>query len=131
MPDLGYRLWVCKAVLSLFCYLEYIVGHSRYVVNQQCCFTFTILCFTVIDDENPTVYTAGALVTVTVTLVRQNMSVLFESDSVTERHEQQDVSCFSKGDEDEEDDKREELVSVVQLCASVMRNYSLICPVDI
>lgn len=58
-----------------------------------------------IGDENPTVYTAGAIVTVTVTLVRQNMSVLFDDDSATDKHEQQ-------VDEEEEEDKREDLVSV-------------------
>ncbi|XP_063220151.1 translocation protein SEC63 homolog [Bacillus rossius redtenbacheri] len=36
----------------------------------------------VIDDENPTVVTAGAIVTVTVTLVRKNMSDLFEGFNV-------------------------------------------------
>jgi translocation protein SEC63 len=71
----------------------------------------TLLCFAVIDDENPTVYTAGAIVTVTVSLVRQNMSVLFGDDTVTDKHEQHDVSAFMKGDE-EEDDKRDLLVNV-------------------
>jgi hypothetical protein len=86
--------------------------------------------FAVIDDENPTVYTAGAIVTVTVTLVRQNMNVLFGDNSVSDKHEQQDASGFTKGDQEEEDDKREELVNVafIQLCVLIMCKYHLICP---
>lgn len=38
-----------------------------------------------IDDENPTVYTAGAIVTVTVSLTRKNMRHLFGDDSVNEQ----------------------------------------------
>lgn len=37
--------------------------------------------FLVIDDEATTVYTAGAIVTVTVTLIRRDMSVLFGDES--------------------------------------------------
>ncbi|GLH14484.1 AAEL007987-PA, partial [Gryllus bimaculatus] len=40
----------------------------------------------VIDDENPTVYTAGAIVTVTVTLYRRDMSVLFGDETVADKH---------------------------------------------
>lgn len=36
------------------------------------------------DDENPTEVTAGAIVTVTVTLVRRDMSTLFGDDSIVE-----------------------------------------------
>lgn len=39
----------------------------------------------VIDDENPTVYTAGAIVTVTVSLTRKDMRHLFGDDSVNEQ----------------------------------------------
>ncbi|GAB1861954.1 Translocation protein SEC63-like protein [Camponotus japonicus] len=39
----------------------------------------------VIDDENPTVYTAGAIVTVTVSLTRKNMRHLFGDDSINEQ----------------------------------------------
>lgn len=39
----------------------------------------------VIDDENPTVYTAGAIVTVTVSLTRKDMKYLFGDDSVNEQ----------------------------------------------
>ncbi|GFG30385.1 hypothetical protein Cfor_05840 [Coptotermes formosanus] len=63
----------------------------------------------VIDDENPTVYTAGAIVTVTVTLIRNNMNVLFGDESVTDKHEQQDVPSLTKGEEEEEDVKKETL----------------------
>lgn len=40
----------------------------------------------VIDDENPTVYTAGAIVTVTVSLTRKDMKHLFGDDSVNEQN---------------------------------------------
>lgn len=39
----------------------------------------------VIDDENPTVYTAGAVVTVTVSLTRKDMRHLFGDDTVEEQ----------------------------------------------
>lgn len=39
----------------------------------------------VIDDENPTVYTAGAIVTVTVSLTRKDMKHLFGDDSINEQ----------------------------------------------
>ncbi|PNF30988.1 Translocation protein SEC63-like protein [Cryptotermes secundus] len=65
----------------------------------------------VIDDENPTVYTAGAIVTVTVTLVRYTLSVVLGEDTLSDAIKPQDTSNFSKGDEEEEDDKKEELVN--------------------
>lgn len=43
------------------------------------------MTFSVIDDENPTVYTAGAIVTVTVSLTRKDMKHLFGDDSVNEQ----------------------------------------------
>ncbi|KAF5278898.1 hypothetical protein FQA39_LY18324 [Lamprigera yunnana] len=46
---------------------------------------FQVKC-EVIDDENPTEVTAGAIVTVTVTLIRHDMNILFGDDSVTEVH---------------------------------------------
>jgi effector-binding domain-containing protein len=70
-----------------------------------------VIFFSVIDDENPTVYTAGAIVTVTVTLIRQNMSVLFGDESVTDKHEEQDASSPIKGEEEEEDVKKETVVN--------------------
>lgn len=63
----------------------------------------------VIDDENPTVYTAGAIVTVTVTLKRQNMSVLFGDDSVTDKHEQHDATMVPREEEEEEEKKEEQV----------------------
>jgi translocation protein SEC63 len=71
-----------------------------------------LLCFAVIDDENPTVYTAGAIVTVTVTLVRYSLSVLLGEDTSADVLKPQDTSSFSKGDEEEDDDKKEELANV-------------------
>lgn len=38
------------------------------------------------DDENPTEVTAGAIVTVTVTLIRKDMSVLFGDDTIKENN---------------------------------------------
>lgn len=38
------------------------------------------------DDENPTEVTAGAIVTVTVTLIRRNMRVLFGDETVVENN---------------------------------------------
>lgn len=38
------------------------------------------------DDENPTEVTAGAIVTVTVTLIRKDMRVLFGDDTVVENN---------------------------------------------
>lgn len=49
----------------------------------MCGFSFWIL---VIDDENPTEVTAGAIVTVTVTLIRKDMSVLFGDETVVENN---------------------------------------------
>lgn len=40
----------------------------------------------VIDDEASTVYTAGAIVTVTVTLIRKDMKTLFGDETVKEKH---------------------------------------------
>lgn len=42
--------------------------------------------FSVIDDEATTVYTAGAIVTVTVQLKRRDMRVLFGDDSYADKH---------------------------------------------
>ena len=69
----------------------------------------TFAFIAVIDDENPTVYTAGAIVTVTVTLIRHNMSVLFGDDSVMDKHEQPDTTMIPR-DEEEEEEKKEEQV---------------------
>ena len=45
-----------------------------------------IVIFTVIDDENPTEVTTGAIVTVTVVLIRKDMSTLFGDDSVEDKN---------------------------------------------
>lgn len=54
--------------------------------------------FEVMDDEKPTEVTAGAIVTVTVTLVRKNMSTLFGDDTIEDRN----VTEASRGDDDKE-----------------------------
>lgn len=43
------------------------------------------IILSVIDDENPTVYTAGAIVTVTVSLTRKEMRHLFGDNSIGEQ----------------------------------------------
>jgi len=52
---------------------------------RYCIFYNLLYAFSVIDDENPTVYTAGAIVTVTVSLTRKDMKHLFGDDSVNEQ----------------------------------------------
>lgn len=67
----------------------------------------------VIDDENPTVYTACAIVTVTVTLVRQNMNVLFGNETVQDKHEtiSEEPSTGTNEEQDENEQvKKEEQV---------------------
>lgn len=46
---------------------------------------FYVVAITVIDDENTNVVTAGAIVTVTVTLDRRNMKELFGDSDVAEK----------------------------------------------
>lgn len=58
-----------------------------YIGNSNVTYNMSLIIYTiisVIDDENPTVYTAGAIVTVTVSLTRKNMRHLFGDDSVNE-----------------------------------------------
>lgn len=55
------------------------------IVNGNQFIDFVCICSTVIDDENTNVVTAGAIVTVTVTLVRNNMSELFGNADVAEK----------------------------------------------
>ncbi|XP_066991282.1 translocation protein SEC63 homolog [Anabrus simplex] len=70
----------------------------------------------VIDDENPTVYTAGAIVTVTVTLIRNNLSGLFGDETAVDKHELIESSVQTgQGDvepaaDEEEEPKKEEHV---------------------
>ncbi|PSN41683.1 hypothetical protein C0J52_07697 [Blattella germanica] len=91
---------------------QYIVKKCPYLIQEMvnCVSQLILLAYArrMIDDENPTVYTAGAIVTVTVTLIRQNMSVLFGDETVTDKHEQQDTSNLHKEEEDEEGEKKEE-----------------------
>lgn len=51
------------------------------------CLIFLLNSFAVIDDENTNVVTAGAIVTVTVTLVRSNLRELFGNADVAEKQE--------------------------------------------
>lgn len=54
------------------------------VLGRMPLIDFSIRC-EVIDDENTNVVTAGAIVTVTVSLVRQNMSELFGDANAAEK----------------------------------------------
>jgi len=63
------------------------------------------LLFLVIDDEATKVYTAGAIVTVTIVLVRQNMKILFGDDSIKEK---------TVNDTEEAEEKKEEKEQKVQ-----------------
>ncbi|XP_039294066.1 translocation protein SEC63 homolog [Nilaparvata lugens] len=62
----------------------------------------------VIDDEASTVYTAGAIVTVTVTLYRQNMGVLFGDDTVKEKHCVEELKEKQADDNEQEDQEPKE-----------------------
>jgi len=65
--------------------------------------------FLVIDDEATTVYTAGAIVTVTVQLKRQDMRVLFGDDSYADKHHIESEKNAAK--ETEKPDKLEKPMS--------------------
>ncbi|XP_046410511.1 translocation protein SEC63 homolog [Neodiprion pinetum] len=56
----------------------------------------------VIDDENPTVYTAGAIVTVTVSLTRKDMKHLFGDNTVKEQTIIDDSKSGAAGEGNEE-----------------------------
>lgn len=58
-----------------------------------------------IDDENPTEVTAGAIVTVTVTLVRHDMSSLFGDETVPDAAPICEGKNDEKGDGDGENGK--------------------------
>lgn len=61
--------------------------------------------FLVIDDENPTEVTAGAIVTVTVTLIRQDMKSLFGDESVPDAAPIVEGKTDEKGDAETENGK--------------------------
>lgn len=65
------------------CYSFWLVDSVDRVIK----FIYLFICilFSVIDDENTNVVTAGAIVTVTVTLVRRNMKELFGNSDVAEK----------------------------------------------
>jgi translocation protein SEC63 len=89
-----------------------VLGNMPYIDFQVRCegtfFKFSIImCFKitqilVIDDEEPTVYTAGAIVTVTVILERKNMAVLFGDSSAP------DKTADESKVEEEEPEKKDE-----------------------
>jgi hypothetical protein len=52
------------------------------------------------------------------------MNVLFGDESVTDKHEQQDVPSLTKGEEEEEDVKKETLVNIgLMLHSAVSASY--------
>lgn len=61
--------------------------------------------FIVIDDENPTEVTAGAIVTVTVSLIRRDMSTLFGDDTVPDALPISEGQREEKGDGDGDNGK--------------------------
>ncbi|OXU27217.1 hypothetical protein TSAR_007043 [Trichomalopsis sarcophagae] len=61
----------------------------------------------VIDDENSTEYTAGAIVTVTVTLTRKDMAHLFGDDTVKEKTVIEDSKEDVEKEKDEADDQNQ------------------------
>lgn len=63
------------------------------------------------DDEACTVITAGAIVTVTCTMFRKNMSVLFGDETVKEKH----IDESKEEPEPDTEDKKEEQVSIIFL----------------
>lgn len=58
-----------------------------------------------IDDENPTEVTAGAIVTVTVTLIRQDMSTLFGDETIPDAAPICEGKTEEKGDGDGDNGK--------------------------
>ncbi|CAD7082952.1 unnamed protein product [Hermetia illucens] len=91
----------CRQLLRNFSDFEY--ENIMKVLGKMPLIDFSIRC-EVIDDENTNVVTAGAIVTVTVTLVRKNMKDLFgdttrpAKQEITENDEQPDVN----GEQNEE-----------------------------
>lgn len=62
-----------------------LLNRIAYITIRICQINCNVLFwFSVIDDENPTEVTAGAIVTVTVNLVRHDMSSLFGDDSIAD-----------------------------------------------
>lgn len=57
--------------------------------------------YSVIDDEATTVYTAGAIVTVTVQLKRQDMKVLFGDETYSDKHVELEKNCTKESDKPE------------------------------
>lgn len=71
-------------VLGSLPYIDFQVrceGNAQPMFHNYCIENYLFL---VMDDENPTEVTAGAIVTVTVTLIRKDMSVLFGDETVVE-----------------------------------------------
>lgn len=67
-----------------------------------------LLSSVVIDDENPTLYTAGATVTVTVTLNRRNLGDVMVSDDA----EETDMTGLNDEEEDEEKEDDDDKVRI-------------------
>lgn len=58
----------------------------KFIIVKNKIIIFIKHFYLVIDDEATTVYTAGAIVTVTVQLKRQDMKVLFGDESYADKH---------------------------------------------
>lgn len=80
-----YARWA-KCHSSILAYDAKVRARCVYISNRlHWQWLFFYIPQTVIDDENTNVVTAGAIVTVTVTLVRNNMSELFGNADVAEK----------------------------------------------
>lgn len=68
-----------------------------------------LFSFSVVDDETPHVYTAGAIVTVTVTLTRHSLLRYYENETEDNEIEDNNIEVIEK--EEEVVPKKEEPVS--------------------
>lgn len=66
---------------------------------------FIFKFYLVIDDEATTVYTAGAIVTVTVQLKRQDMKVLFGDESYADKHIELEKNVAKESEKPSKSDK--------------------------
>lgn len=70
------------------------------------------ICKTVIDDEASTVFTAGATVTVSVTMVRKYMQTLFGDETINVKYCDAEADAEPKEGEEEDETKAKEKEAV-------------------
>ncbi|XP_055373196.1 translocation protein SEC63 homolog [Condylostylus longicornis] len=76
------------------------------VLGKMPLIDFSIRC-EVIDDENTNIVTAGAIVTITVTLVRRNMKELFGDSSIAEKESIKDDETAQDNEENEDSQQQQ------------------------